>query len=779
MSDSESALVRARRALISAALGALLAPSATGDAREALPAPDPFLLEETHYDVVVKGPVVQATVSQSWRNPNESPVDGLYVFPLPHDAAVSDMRIEIGDRVIRADIKRREDARQIYEMARMQGRIAGLLDQERPNVFAQRIANLMPGASIRVVIAYEEPLASERGKTELVVPTVVGPRFVPVHQTDPGDILPPIDLSSTAAARHKLTFRAALDTGVPLATIGSPTHNVSIEREGSSRARVTIDAAQAEILDRDVRLIWTTAGEKTELGAIAWREPEKSKTGAFTLVIEPPAVPASEAITPRELVFVLDCSGSMDGAPLAAAREVVRRTLAALQPRDTFTILRFSDRASGLSTSPLANTPENVKRALAYLDTLRGGGGTMMIEGIRAALGRQAEEGHLRIIAFLTDGYIGNEREIFAEVRRSLGQTRLFAFGVGSSVNRYLLEGLAEEGRGAALFQSPREAPASIVEDFVRRIGAPVLTDVRVSFEDLSVSDLEPGLLPDLFAGQPLVLHGRYDAPSTGVVTVEGKQAGVPVRVRRIVTLPDRAEDGDAIGRLWARARIHRLHRETYDSARADVTERIVALALEHRLVTEYTSFVAVDSEISNRTGTSHSVNVPIELPQDVPLSAIGSNATLGMALRAPIAREGQHFFMDSGVGTRGGSGRRVESELYTCIDDSPEPDEIGPALGATFSVRFERSDGSAIVVEEDGEMWLERGTSLNLVRALGATELDTLRRLVSALPAGVAKGPQKVRFVIASGGVSHVIPFQASGDAGRALRDQLDLWMR
>lgn len=731
------------------------------------PATSPFLLKGTDVRMVVTGPVARAIVTQTWHNPNQTPVDGLYIFPLPEDAAVSDMRLTIGERVITSEIKKRAEAREIYEKARAEGRIAGLLDQERPNIFAQRVANIMPGVEIKVVLSYDQPLVADGGRYEVVFPTVVGPRFIPAHQTDPGQIAPPVE-TSEAGTPQRLTFRMELDAGLPIYSVGSPSHPVRVERTGEQRATVVL--VENSRLDRDLRVRWTIAGDQPELGLLAYRDPTKSAGyGTFTAIVAPPALPASEEITPREIVFVLDCSGSMHGVPLEAAKDVVRKTLRRLQPRDRFQIIRFSESASGLSPEPLANTPQNVARALSYLGSLRGGGGTMMIEGIRAALDGRADDGRMRIVAFLTDGYIGNEREIFAEVRRLLGDTRIFAFGIGSSVNRYLLEGLAEEGRGTAAFRSPRESADDLVDRFVRRIEAPVLTDIKVSFEDLDVSDIEPGRIPDLFAGQPLVLNGRYTKPGTGVMIVEGKVAGRPVTLRRVVTLFDDARDNEALGRLWARARIHRLEREQHGRPSPAVIERITRLGLTHRLMTAYTSLVAVDSLVSNTTGGSTGVSVPVELPQDVPLSALGSAQYAGVAAPPPgLMRKGRGGTAWRALAAQPPGSMAVDaaSEELRKVEGEAPVRESGSrdsgtasrqqtsggtsgvaATGEETSLSFVTltlvaEDGTRLIVEADGEVWALRGGSRKLLTTLSVAEVGRLAALAAACPgAGSASG--------------------------------------
>lgn len=749
MRSTHPGLRSLRPVAILAALGTLAALAAgpvLADRRIAPPelestsASNPFLLKHTDVRVLVTGPVGRAIVTQTWHNPNPRPVDGLYLFPLPQDAAVSDMRLEIGERVVESDIKRRAEARRIYEQAAAQGRVAGLLDQERPNVFAQRVANIMPGMEIRVVLAYDQPLAPDGGRYELVFPTVVGPRFVPAHQADPGLVSPPVE-SGERGTKQRLSFRLDLEAGLPIYALGSSSHPVRVERHGEESASVIL--AENARLDRDVKVRWSVAGDEPELGLLAYRDPTREDAlGTFTAIVAPPALPEEEIITPREIVFVLDCSGSMRGAPLDAAKEVVRKTLLRLHPRDSFQILRFSESASGMSARPLPNTAQNVQRALSYLDSLRGGGGTMMIEGIRASLDGRADEGRMRVVAFLTDGYIGNETEIFAEVRRLLGDSRLFAMGIGSSVNRYLLEGLAEEGRGVAAFRTPRESADDLVERFVRRIEAPVLTDVKLSFEDLEVMDIEPGRIPDLFAGQPLVIHGRYAKPGSGVMIVEGRVAGKPLTLRRVVTLFDDARDNEALGRLWARARIHRLERELHGREDARVVERITRLGLEHRLMTAYTSLVAVDSEISNASGHSDEVSVPVELPQDVPLSALGE-AQMRRSLVASAPPAGHAVTKDSFAAAVAAEERALAQGLRRRKEYAPRHD-ARQALAAEasadapfsfVSITLVSADGSRLVVEADGEVWEERGRARRRIATLSTSSLDDLADLVALCP--------------------------------------------
>lgn len=748
------------------------------------PAGSPFLLRRTDVQVTISGPIAHAEVTQTWENPNQVPVDGLYVFPLPENAAVTDMSLRIGSRVVRGEMRRREEARALFEQARREGRIAGLLDQERPNVFAQQVANIMPGARIEVILSFDHEVDCEDGDCEYVLPTVVGPRFVPCRQGDPGRINPPIAAPGTTTGQ-KLSLRIDLDGAVPVRDVGSPSHRVVVTRDGESRARVTLAEAEGVALDKDVRLRWRVGGAAPEMGLLTWQDPGSNDArgtgGYFTLILQPPREVAEASAAPRELVFVLDCSGSMSGAPIAAAKDVVRRALKSVRPGDAFQIIRFSDRASGYSRQPVPATPENVQRALAYLEGLQGEGGTEMISGIRAALGYAPDPERLRIVAFLTDGYIGNESEILAEVRRLIGAARLFSFGIGTSVNRYLLESLAEEGRGAAAFLEPREKPDDLVRRFVDRIATPVLTDIRVTWDSLEVDDQEPAAPPDLFAGQPLVLHGRYVRPGTGLLTLEGKRHGLPFTLRRVVALPDRGVDHEAVGRLWARARIHRLMREMHDGEQEPLREAVIALGLHHRLMTAWTSLVAIDSAVTNNTGSSATIDVPVELPQDVSYEGIfggpqAQSPAGPVAYRMAMAPPPAKGVLQS-LGYIGQSDSAAEAPM----SGAEGKDKVSPSLAAApaTGIQFDRltlvrQDGTSLAVESDGEVWTISGATRRLARTLTARDLETVRVALAACRAeswpanGRGPAPTGGRLVLEAAGGRRTIALSA-GDASVA----------
>jgi Ca-activated chloride channel family protein len=591
-------------------------------------------LRHTAVRIGIAGFLADVEIQQTFVNPYQRKIDAVYLFPLPTGAAVNQMVIEVGGRTIRGEIQRRAEAQRRYEKARRDGHVAALLTQERPNLFTQTVANLEPGGEVVVRLRYVQPLDYEAGSYELVFPMVAGPRYLPPSRRKPERdgtspapdpaVMPPV-VPAGFRSSHEISVEARIDAGVPVLGISSPSHRIVVDR-----TRLSLASAET-IPNRDFILRYKVAGARPELALLAHRSADAT-SGSFFLLAQPPENAAPADITPREMVFVVDTSSSMAGAPLAKAKEVVRRVLRAMGPDDTFQIIRFDDKAGALGDRPLANRPRNLEIAIGWLDRLHPGGGTEMTAGIAAALDFPHDPARLRIIAFLTDGYIGNEDEVLGLVSGRLGQSRLFSFGVGSAVNRYLLEEMARIGRGAVEMVRPEQDTAAAASKFCDRIARPLLTDVRIDWGGFEVTDQVPAAVPDLFLGQPLVVAGRYRRPGTAVVTVHARKAGQPVFFRLPVSLPERDEARPAVGSVWARARIAELSRRELRVGEgapdaAALREQITALALEHNLMSAHTAFVAVDTAHVTAGGRATVVPVPVEVPQGV--QQIG---TLGMS---------------------------------------------------------------------------------------------------------------------------------------------------
>jgi Ca-activated chloride channel family protein len=570
-----------------------------------------FVLEHTEASAEVSGGFAHVEVSQRFKNPHPGRLEAVYAFPLPENAAVTDMYIRVSSRVVSSEVHGREQAKKIYETAKSSGQTAALLEQERPNIFTQSVANIPPGETVFVHIRYVHELGYDAGRYRFVFPMTVGPRFNPPSVADAPRITPPM-LRPGERGGHDISVTVRIKGMLPVTGLKSVSHELVTSRApGTTTVKLK---GFDTIPNKDLMLEWGLAAAKPELSALSHAGPS---SGTVMLLLQPQALPRPEEVTPKEMVFVVDTSGSMGGAPLAKVQEAMRRAIKGMNPGDSFQIIRFDQSASSFRPLPVANTPENVRDGLSYLNGFAGSGGTNMIEGIKAALDFPRDPSRRRIVLFMTDGYIGNETEILAAVRARLGETRLFSFGVGSSVNRYLLDALAKEGRGFVQYVRPDQETEKAVAFFYKRIRSPLLMDVTVDWGGLPVTDFEPPFLPDLFEGQPLTVLARYSGPSTGTVTVTGKLAGKPYRRVLAVRLPQQRKDNRALPVVWARRRIERLMGESYNGPSADTVAAVTGLGLSHKLVTPFTSFVAVERTLlADSRLPLDTVLIPNEMPE-------------------------------------------------------------------------------------------------------------------------------------------------------------------
>ena len=557
-------------------------------------------LERTDVEITVLGPVATGTVRQRFANPYTEPIEAVYVFPLPHDAAIHDFVLTIGERRIRGIVREREEARRIYEAARAQGHTAALLTQERPNVFVQNVANLVPGASIDVELAYLEAVDLVDGWQEIAFPMVVGPRYNPVgwergigatgrggSTNQPTDVtyLRPHERSG-----HDISLTVELRAGLAVERISSPSHAVTVD-ERPDGAVVRLAAAQA-IPNADFRLRWRVAGDGLRAGLI--RQGDHA-----LLTLYPPDDLTSLPRRPVEHVFVLDTSGSMRGEPLAVLKRAMRAALDQLEPDDTFHLLHFSDAIGALDERPLVANARNKRRARQWLDRLRAGGGTRMLEALQAALARESDGERTRVVTFFTDGYIGNETEILAAIQTREADARIFAFGIGSSPNRWLMAEMAARSGGAEAYVGLDEDPGPTVTAFFERASRPAVEGLRLTWSGAhatAAADLPKGLLCGRPLTMPFELRGADGEVS---LLVEGRVNGAWREVASASSTDAADLDRDVLGKVWARRRLAQLATDARiapTSERASFGDRMCALALEHGLVSSFTSFVAVDS---------------------------------------------------------------------------------------------------------------------------------------------------------------------------------------
>jgi Ca-activated chloride channel family protein len=586
-------------------------------------------LKRTVVRAEVSGFVARVTVQQVFVNPADRRIEAVYAFPLPANAAVHESAIRIGDRLVLAEIQERRQARETYERARSKGKRAALLEQERPNVFTQSVANIGPGDEIVVALQYAQELALDDGVYSFVFPMTVGPRFIPGtavgHQAggtamdtdlvpDASRITPPI-LPPELRSGRDIELEVVLRPGFDILDIASTSHDVIYDWRSGSEVTVTL-GSDDRIANKDFVLRYSTIGADISTGLLTHRVGD---VGYFLLMVQPPAEVSGDDAVPKELVFVLDCSGSMGGHPLATSKALMRTFIAGMNPADSFQVIRFSESASALSPRPLPNTAETRARGLEYVERLRGSGGTMMIEGVKAALDVPEDPDRQRMVFFLTDGYIGNETQILAAIRERVGDSRLYSLGVGSSPNRYLIDEMAVAGRGFSQYVRPGQDAGPIVERFFRRLDRPVLTAVETDWGGLEVVDALPSTVPDLFDRQPVFLIGRYTAPGAARVTLSGRRGTGWTEVPVEVELPERDPANSVLRQLWARRTIADLMRRQVRAEVPEIREQVLELALEHRLMSRYTSFVAVERRLKEGLHLPlETMLIPSELPEGV-----------------------------------------------------------------------------------------------------------------------------------------------------------------
>lgn len=594
------------------------------------PTPDgprvPLPLAHTAVDGRVSGPITSVLVRQRFHNPFTTTIEAAYVFPLPHDAAVSDFVLTVGTRRIRGLVREREEAKRTYADAKAAGHVAALLTEERPNIFMERVANLEPGAWVDVEMTYYGTVGYDDGWHEWVFPMVVGPRFNPpgsaqgvgaVAAASPLGSGQPVDqryLAPGQESGHFIDLSLDIDAGTRILDVRCPSHRVETAQPDSTRAVVRL-AERDRTPDRDFVLRWKVAGQAPTAAFVSSRDADG---GTFVLALYPPARGAAAARTPLDLVFVIDRSGSMSGVPFEQAKDAMQTAIGMLDDGDAIQIVDFADTSAYLAPASLPATSANRAAARRYVDGLRPGGGTMMLNGLRSALSLPADPTRVRHVVFLTDGFIGNEAEILAATAAGVGTARVFSFGVGSSVNRYLLDGMARLGRGTTTVLLDREDPRRTMKAFMERVREPAMVDVSIDWGSLAVREVTPGLAPDLHAGRPVVLVGRCDGVGAATIGVQGRIGTQLVRVE----VPVQVAAGDvnpALRRIWARCRISEICLAALRGDGAELApQRILATALDAGILSPYTAFIAVDASHTVPGGPGPTIQQAVPVPAGV-----------------------------------------------------------------------------------------------------------------------------------------------------------------
>ena len=589
---------------------------------------DRLPLLATSVSVEIAGVVAHVKVRQSYKNDGTRPIHARYVFPASTRAAVHGLRMTAGDDVVVAKIRERQEAQREFQAAKKAGKNAALLEQQRPNVFTMDIANLVPGQRLDVELDYSELLVPTAGVYEFVYPTVVGPRYSTVQEKTArasDHWLRTPFLRQDAPPTYTLALEGTVAAGVPVLELASPTHALRTDASDPARLGFGLDMSEPAGGNRDFVLRYRLAGDQLQAGLLLYEGPGEN---FFLMMVQPPRRVVIDQVPPREYVFVLDVSGSMHGFPLETAKRLMRDLVGGLRPSDSFNVLTFSGASELWSPFSKPASPANVEAAVRFLDEVRAGGGTELLAAVTRAMELPREGPHgSRSLVLVTDGYIAAEREVFDYVREHLDQANLFVFGIGSGVNRFLIEGVARAGRGEPfVVTEPREAPLAAAR-FREYVRYPLLTGVDVSFEGFEAYDVEPASVPDVLAERPVLVQGKWLGEPRGRIVVTGTTgAGRFEHATDVAGVrPDAANR--ALRELWARTRVAELSDWSMSGESEEQKRAIVELGLAYDLLTRHTSFVAVHEVVRNPEGTGDEVTQALPLPAGVSDLAVGGMA--------------------------------------------------------------------------------------------------------------------------------------------------------
>ena len=583
-----------------------------------------FPLKRTSVQAVINGVIADVKVTQQYANMGTKPINARYVFPASTQAAVHGMRMTVGDDMVVARIKERQAAKKTFEKAKSSGQSASLLEQQRPNVFSMAVANIMPGEDITIELHYSELLVPEAGKYAFVYPTVVGPRYSTIPEAGADDhhqwVQNPYLTSDQKPTSH-FAMQVVLAAGLPLQQVACNTHAIDVAWDSEAQARIKLADSDTHGGNRDFILNYRLTGDQIHSGLMLY---EGDQENFFTLMVQPPERVATEAIPAREYIFVVDVSGSMHGFPLDTAKSLLEQLIGSLRPTDTFNVILFAGAANVLAPQSLPADPSNIKAALTHIDQQQGGGGTELYRAIQKGLELPRSEGQSRTMVVVTDGYIAAEKEVFGLIADNLNQSNLFAFGIGSSVNRYLIEGLARAGQGEPfVVTEPQSAPAA-AQRFKAYIQAPLLTGIELDFDGFDAYDIEPKVIADLFAQRPLVICGKWRNRPEGAIALRGITGNGVYEQKFTVSPHIVSKSTSALPYLWARTRLAWLTDFAPRQEDTDTRKAVTQLGLTYNLLTAYTSFVAVHEQVRNTGGPAKAVDQPLPMPHGVSNMAVG-----------------------------------------------------------------------------------------------------------------------------------------------------------
>ena len=682
---------------------------------------DQMPLKSTAADVLVSGVIADVTVRQVYINTGKSPLEAVYVFPASARAAVYRMTMRVGDRLLTARIEEKQKAREEYQEALNQGRTASLLEQQRPNIFQMNVANILPGDTITVEMCYTELLIPESGVYEWVYPTVVGPRYSNKNEETAaaGDkwVSNPYTHQGVAPS-YSFDCRVRLNAGMPIRDISCPSHKMNIRFGGSSLAELSLSPDELSGGNRDLIVQYRLSDQKIGSGLILHCD-EASGENFFLAMLQPPARPADDIITPREYIFIVDVSGSMNGFPIEVSKKLLRNLVSGIRTTDKFNVLLFAGTSRLFAPQSVYATSENLEKALRVIDEQNGSGGTELLTALRTALTIEKQQGFSRTFVIATDGYVDVEKESFELIRNNLNKANFFAFGIGSSVNRFLIEGIAHAGMGEAFVVTDASVANEKADKFRKYIANPVLTAIKVEYDGFNVYDVEPVAIPDVLAERPVIIFGKFRGKPGGKINISGMSGKRSVSYTIDIEMAGSDLNNPALRTLWARQRVSIL--SDYNQAAGDqaLRKEITELGLKYNLLTEYTSFVAIDSLVRNKGGKQTTVKQPLPAPQGVSDLAVGgpvaackvSNIQINCMVseyRSPTAEDVAYLSVETMPEFMGGS-ISLNNFLSSNIIYPEKARKAG--LSGTVYVSF--------VVEPDGSV-----SEVKVVRGVGS-DLD------------------------------------------------------
>ena len=719
------------------------------------PEVDKLPLKSTATDVKIVGTIADVKITQKYVNTGTTTLEAIYTFPMSTKAAVYGMTMTIGKRKITAQIEEKQKARQEYEEAKEEGKRVSLLEQNRPNVFTMNTANIIPGDTIVVELSYTEVLVPEKGNYSFVYPTVVGPRYSG-KETDPNNpdnqfVESPYTPEGTMPT-YLFDFKLNIYSSIPIENIGCNSHRMDVSYKDLNHIELKLNKAETNGGNRDVVVNYSLKGKSIESGVMLY---EGKDENFFLMMVQPPAQVLKEDIPPREYIFIVDVSGSMNGQPLDISKNLMRNLVLNLKPTDMFNVVLFSGASRLLNETSLPANEENIKKAVSFVDNTRGGGGTEVLGALRMANAiPRANDDVSRTFVIATDGYVSVEQEAFRIIRENKNNTNFFAFGIGRSVNRYLIEGMAFAGGGEPLFITNFQDTEKEVERFRNYINTPVLTRIKVESKGIEIYDVEPAGIPDLMAERPITIFGKYKGKAKGTLTLSGKTGRKTYKQSFDIAAAKPSANNLALRYLWARERIKYLdYMENSNSgwwssaADSSISKEITRLGLKYGLMTNYTSFIAIDEVVVEKDGKPVTVKQPLPLPEGVSNHAIGGGRDGFVALRSNAVLSTVSLKSEEIVETNLSlvseteEPESSEEEIFTVVEVQPQfPGDEDSLYNFIYSnLRYPQSamlyqlEGRVFitfVVEKDGSI-----TNVRILRDIGGGCGQEAKRVVEMMP--------------------------------------------